>query len=189
MLEAYLSRSRMESQCGGSDTRVVAPVLVIRQQEKLFCKSLSIWSRKSCSPSKTRSARGCHPCLRYVPLPCAGLDKSLTGAPGRIRTSDPQIRSLVLYPAELRAHLRIAREISKPAFGGREGAHSYRLGTALARVRPVRRSAPYCQQSRSSAGTLAAARLQLDRTVGNGDSEGGADRALDQANVAAMRAC
>src|SRR5688572_26237885 len=27
------------------------------------------------------------------------------GAPGRIRTSDPQIRSLVLYPAELRARL------------------------------------------------------------------------------------
>src|SRR3954453_16741921 len=26
-----------------------------------------------------------------------------SGAPGRIRTSDPQIRSLVLYPAELRA--------------------------------------------------------------------------------------
>ena len=26
----------------------------------------------------------------------------LRGAPGRIRTSDPQIRSLVLYPAELR---------------------------------------------------------------------------------------
>jgi hypothetical protein len=25
------------------------------------------------------------------------------GAPGRIRTSDPQVRSLVLYPAELRA--------------------------------------------------------------------------------------
>jgi hypothetical protein len=27
----------------------------------------------------------------------------LYGAPERIRTSDPQIRSLVLYPAELRA--------------------------------------------------------------------------------------
>jgi hypothetical protein len=26
-----------------------------------------------------------------------------SGAPGTIRTSDPQIRSLVLYPAELRA--------------------------------------------------------------------------------------
>src|SRR4051794_30786957 len=30
-------------------------------------------------------------------------DNGLAGAPGRIRTSDPQIRSLVLYPAELRA--------------------------------------------------------------------------------------
>ena len=26
------------------------------------------------------------------------------GAPGRIRTSDPLIRSQILYPAELRAH-------------------------------------------------------------------------------------
>ena len=40
----------------------------------------------------------------------------------------------------------------------------------------------------SGAGTLAAARLQLDRTVRNGDAEGGADRALDQPNVTAMRA-
>ena|SRR5687767_7867805 len=30
----------------------------------------------------------------------------LDGAPGRIRTSDPQVRSLVLYPAELRAQNR-----------------------------------------------------------------------------------
>src|SRR5436190_10434041 len=29
----------------------------------------STWSRKRCSPSTTRSARGCHPCLRYVLLP------------------------------------------------------------------------------------------------------------------------
>jgi hypothetical protein len=29
------------------------------------------------------------------------------GAPGTIRTSDPQIRSLVLYPAELRAPLTL----------------------------------------------------------------------------------
>ncbi len=34
-------------------------------------------------------------------LAIAGFEKS--GAPGRIRTSDPQVRSLVLYPAELRA--------------------------------------------------------------------------------------
>jgi hypothetical protein len=29
----------------------------------------SSWSRRPCSPSTTRSARGCHPCLRYVLLP------------------------------------------------------------------------------------------------------------------------
>ena len=29
-----------------------------------------------------------------------------SGAPGTIRTSDPQIRSLMLYPAELRARGR-----------------------------------------------------------------------------------
>jgi hypothetical protein len=42
---------------------------------------------------------------------CTGLARELhtefhldlIGAPGEIRTPDPQIRSLVLYPAELRA--------------------------------------------------------------------------------------
>ena len=29
------------------------------------------------------------------------MDNCMNGAPGRIRTHDPQIRSLVLYPAEL----------------------------------------------------------------------------------------
>jgi hypothetical protein len=33
----------------------------------------------------------------------------VTGAPGTIRTSDPQIRSLVLYPAELRARVSLFR--------------------------------------------------------------------------------
>ena len=36
--------------------------------------------------------------LRELVAACCGV-----GAPERIRTSDPQIRSLVLYPAELRA--------------------------------------------------------------------------------------
>ena len=34
------------------------------------------WNRKPCNRSTTRSARGCHPCLRYVPLPMS---------PGRTR--------------------------------------------------------------------------------------------------------
>ncbi len=32
------------------------------------------------------------------------LDLLIDGAPEEIRTPDPQIRSLVLYPAELRVH-------------------------------------------------------------------------------------
>jgi hypothetical protein len=51
----------------------------------------------------------------------------LTGAPGRIRTSDPQIRSLVLYPAELRA--RASAECAHKA------AYSYRVRAELARRR------------------------------------------------------
>lgn len=34
-----------------------------------------------------------------------GFIPTETGAPGRIRTSDHQVRSLVLYPTELRAHV------------------------------------------------------------------------------------
>src|ERR1700758_2845861 len=36
----------------------------------------------------------------------------IAGAPGTIRTSDPQIRSLMLYPAELRA--RVSRMLRAP---------------------------------------------------------------------------
>ena len=36
-------------------------------------------------------------------LPHYAGEMSKTGAPGEIRTPGPQIRSLVLYPAELRA--------------------------------------------------------------------------------------
>ena len=66
----------------------------------------SIWSRKPCNPSTTRSARGCHPCLRYDLLPMSpgrtpvtyvsGPDKAKGGGAGGIRTSDHQIRSLIL---------------------------------------------------------------------------------------------
>lgn len=38
-----------------------------------------------------------------MPLGYSGL----SGAPGRIRTRDPLVRSQVLYPTELPAHLRI----------------------------------------------------------------------------------
>ena len=42
----------------------------------------------------------------------------LDGAPEEIRTPDPQIRSLVLYPAELRAHAAVpGREAPGPSGG------------------------------------------------------------------------
>src|SRR5207249_4306013 len=50
------------------------------------------------------------------------------------RTSDPQIRSLVLYPAELRAPVASrARKMIRARLRPPGAAHSYRLGAALAR--------------------------------------------------------
>ncbi len=48
----------------------------------------STWSRGP--PSTTRSARGCHPCLRYDPLPmCPVRTHRKNGAPGRITLRTP----------------------------------------------------------------------------------------------------
>src|SRR6059058_5620610 len=47
---------------------------------------------------------GCAACGRNERMREIGVDRVFeNGAPGTIRTSDPQIRSLMLYPAELRA--------------------------------------------------------------------------------------
>src|SRR6266849_9287594 len=43
----------------------------------------SISNRKPCNPSTTPSAQGCHPCLRYVPLPMSPVrtqDSPVEGA-------------------------------------------------------------------------------------------------------------
>ena len=51
-----------------------------------------------------RASHQCPSCFQYT----EGLDRNLAllvyGALGEIRTPDTQIRSLVLYPAELQAH-------------------------------------------------------------------------------------
>jgi hypothetical protein len=46
--------------------RETSAVSVLRGECQLLA---STWSRKPCNPSTTRSARGCHPCLRYHLLP------------------------------------------------------------------------------------------------------------------------
>ena len=51
------------------------------------------------------------------------VDPFFTGAPGAIRTPDPLVRSQVLYPAELRAHMSvIALKLTLPkTLAEREG--------------------------------------------------------------------
>ena len=67
-------------------------------------------------------------------------NNDVSGAPGTIRTSDPQIRSLMLYPAELRA--RVSREVAGTTARGRQDFKngrrrkrppSYRLRLQMAR--------------------------------------------------------
>ena len=71
-----------------------------------------------------------------------------SGAPGRTRTCDPQIRNLVLYPAELRALDRQAgRTLTESGRGFHcaiQSARASRTGASNSRGRSVRsgRSAP-----------------------------------------------
>ena len=69
------------------------------------------------------------------------LDGGKNGAPEEIRTPDPQIRSLVLYPAELRARFSLTFQGARPTCRkhsdtikkAAKARHSYRLWPGLAR--------------------------------------------------------
>ena len=68
---------------------------------------LHSWQRIATSIPAATGQRGS--CAAKKKGPTSGARRPfqlLYGAPGRIRTSDPQVRSLVLYPAELRARSR-----------------------------------------------------------------------------------
>src|SRR5437868_8729276 len=59
------------------------------------------------SSARAAAQKGTIVAISSAPAPAGGEPRvnflGFDGAPERIRTSDPQIRSLVLYPAELRA--------------------------------------------------------------------------------------
>jgi Resolvase, N terminal domain len=76
---------------------------------KSIRKNCASWDRKahSCARSSPLKAQ------KRLVLACPVLYRS--GAPGTIRTSDPQIRSLMLYPAELRARFSLSSRAQKPA--------------------------------------------------------------------------
>jgi hypothetical protein len=114
-----------------------------------------------------------------------------SGAPEEIRTPDPQIRSLVLYPAELRARFRghlgpkacfcrvqsgyIFRKVAK-------ARHSYRLRPGLARSGKQRLAIDLCPR------TLVAHAQELHRPIRNRDAEGSADGSFHQMNFPIMGA-
>ena len=76
------------------------------------------WQGKLAEPMMTRQ--------------CQRKKKGSNGAPERIRTSDPQIRSLVLYPAELRARRRsCSRQRAELQGGAAENFRARALATLL----------------------------------------------------------
>src|ERR1700674_975213 len=129
------------------------------------------------------------PCRRFrsawhlLPLQINSYSAMSYGAPEEIRTPDPQIRSLVLYPAELRALWRFARlrKKARPQ-KGRDRPDSYRLRPALASARRRRQAAARpdqrAQRHRSGLHRFPAPGLLTDDAIGDADGEGRAHRAL-----------
>ena len=99
------------------------------------------------------------------------------GAPGEIRTPDPQIRSLVLYPAELRARSRRAGK-SPAADAACDARHSYSVHPPLASAGGWPPAAPaiYCTRgtacqpqlffSAATSSTTALARRKPSAAIG-----------------------
>jgi hypothetical protein len=112
---------------------------------------ISTSSRESCKPSTTRSARGCHPCLRYKTLPISPGRTEITvvagagfepravawlgrGAPTPLRAARLQVMSLTSdRTAPPREDQRTRAEIREPALGhrpeGRTAAGDGRRGS------------------------------------------------------------
>lgn len=60
-------------------------------------------------------------------------NRKMIGAPGAIRTPDPQIRSLMLYPAELR--VRYDRHLAGSAGQRKSIGEVFSIGQGVGRVR------------------------------------------------------
>src|SRR6476660_2617858 len=83
---------------------------------KLCCAVVTMSLSPLCNPRQNSASQFCIYALEFI------------GAPEEIRTPDPQIRSLVLYPAELRA--RLGQGPCSHRTGGRD-ASSYLARAAL----------------------------------------------------------
>ena len=73
--------------------------LGLKKSTSAFGSSSSCTTTRDISTWTTRSARGCYPCLRKRPVThVSGLDKAVIGAGEGIRTLDPNLGKVVLYP-------------------------------------------------------------------------------------------
>src|SRR5579871_1902300 len=137
-----------------------------------------------------------------------------SGAPGTIRTSDPQIRSLMLYPAELRARFslvssgpgparisgkRFRKRSRKSALATRSGPNwqgpTYAAGDAKqpksGRFRARRGGEEKVQGRRRRPlrpCPFVADAEEFDRPIGNRDAERSPNGSFDQVNLPAMGA-
>ncbi len=64
-----------------------------------------------CRAWAAKQTEGAAPLALLLSAPRDGADPEISGAPCWTRTSDPQLRRLLLYPPELRAHKLIHRPV------------------------------------------------------------------------------
>src|SRR5262249_46580986 len=101
----------------------------VRKADSKYCKSVRDFP--ACAPMTAARYAGPSPAYGCLAAPFRSRSER-NGAPERIRTSDPQIRSLVLYPAELRVRFEGANLLGRLLKGKNNPC---RLGTG----RPIPR--------------------------------------------------
>ena len=82
--EARKGRALARGVDGESACQAIMANAIMRHRRNAFIgcvrrQRYQTWRKRPCNPSTTRSARGCHPCLRYDPLPMS---------PGRAHISE-----------------------------------------------------------------------------------------------------
>ena len=90
-------------------------IIVCHQRENNYAKKKNFDTNASKSTIHLVGMAGFEPavfCSQSRRGNQAALHPEMFGAPDKIRTRDPQIRSLILYPAELLAHFATPREIA-----------------------------------------------------------------------------
>ena len=95
----------------------------------------SCWERSGWVVPVARPQRGLRRPMSPVQSAMSCQVIEIDGAPEEIRTPDPQIRSLVLYPAELRARNRPRRTATQAGFRTGRERDSY-LATANRKCKP-----------------------------------------------------